>query len=58
MLYCTIHALGELAAAFPIASAFSVYSSRFIDPSWGFAMRWCYGVILKIVELWDGRRGS
>lgn len=40
MLYCTVHALGELAVAFPIAGAFSVYSSRFIDPAWGFAMGW------------------
>ena len=38
MLYCTVHALGELAVAFPIAGAFSVYNSRFIDPAWGFAM--------------------
>jgi amino acid transporter len=40
MLFCTVHALGELAVAFPIAGAFSVYSSRFIDPAWGFAMGW------------------
>lgn len=31
MLYCVVHALGELAVLFPIAGAFSVYSSRFID---------------------------
>jgi amino acid transporter len=29
-LYCTVHALGEMAVAFPVAGAFSVYSSRFI----------------------------
>lgn len=40
MLFCTVHALGELAVAFPVAGSFSVYSSRFIDPSWGFAMGW------------------
>jgi amino acid transporter len=40
MLYCTVHALGELAVLFPIAGAFSVYSSRFVDPAWGFAMGW------------------
>jgi yeast amino acid transporter len=40
MLFCTVHALGELAVAFPIAGTFSVYSSRFIDPAWGFAMGW------------------
>jgi amino acid transporter len=38
MLYCTVHPLGELAVAFPIAGAFSVYSSRFVDPAWGFAI--------------------
>lgn len=40
MLFCTVHALGELAVAFPIVGAFSVYSSRFIHPAWGFAMGW------------------
>lgn len=40
MLYCTVHALGELAVAFPIAGSFAVYSTRFIDPAWGFAMGW------------------
>ncbi|KIX09858.1 uncharacterized protein Z518_00939 [Rhinocladiella mackenziei CBS 650.93] len=44
MLYCTVHALGELAVLFPIAGAFSVYSSRFIDPAWGFAMGWNYAL--------------
>lgn len=38
MLYCTVHALGELAVLFPISGAFAVYNSRFIDPAWGFAM--------------------
>jgi len=45
MLFCTVHALGELAVAFPIAGAFSVYSSRFIDPAWGFAMGWKYVLV-------------
>lgn len=44
MLYCTVHALGEMAVAFPVAGAFSVYSSRFIDPAWGFAMGWNYAL--------------
>ena len=39
-LYCVTHALGELAVAFPVAGSFSVYSTRFIDPAWGFAMGW------------------
>ncbi|KAK8056725.1 Amino acid/polyamine transporter I [Apiospora rasikravindrae] len=40
MLYFTVQALGELAVAFPVAGSFSAYSTRFIDPSWGFAMGW------------------
>lgn len=40
MLFCTVHALGELAVAFPVAGSFSAYSSRFLDPAWGFAMGW------------------
>ena len=42
MLFCTVHALGELAVAFPVAGSFSAYSSRFLDPAWGFAMGWKY----------------
>ncbi|KAF2671174.1 AAT family amino acid transporter [Microthyrium microscopicum] len=44
MLYTVVHALGELAVAFPVAGAFSVYSSRFIEPAWGFAMGWNYAL--------------
>jgi yeast amino acid transporter len=40
MLYCTCQALGELAVIFPIAGSFSVWATRFLDPSWGFAMGW------------------
>lgn len=42
MLYCTVQALGELAVAFPVAGSFSAFSTRFLDPSWGFAMGWKY----------------
>ncbi|KAF3314306.1 glyceraldehyde-3-phosphate dehydrogenase 1 [Orbilia oligospora] len=44
MLYCTIHALGELSIVFPVAGSFAVYSSRFLDPAWGFAMGWNYAI--------------
>lgn len=44
MLFCTVHALGELAVAFPVAGSFAVYASRFIDPAWGFAMAWNYAL--------------
>lgn len=40
MIYCTVHALGELAVLFPVAGSFSAYSTRFLDPAWGFAMGW------------------
>lgn len=40
MLYCTVQALGEMAVVFPVAGSFSAFSTRFIDPSWGFAMGW------------------
>lgn len=40
MLFFTVQALGELAVAFPVAGSFSAFSTRFLDPSWGFAMGW------------------
>jgi len=40
MLFCVVHALGEMAVLFPIAGSFSAYSTRFLDPAWGFAMGW------------------
>jgi amino acid transporter len=49
MLYCTIQALGELAVAFPVAGSFSSYSTRFLDPAWGFAMGWNFAVQWLIV---------
>jgi amino acid transporter len=42
MLFCTVHALGELAVRFPVAGAFATYATRFVDPAWGFAMGWNY----------------
>ncbi|KAI0165977.1 putative amino acid permease [Xylariaceae sp. FL1272] len=44
MLYCTVQALGELAVTFPVAGSFSAYSTRFLHPSWGFAMGWNYAL--------------
>lgn len=40
MQYCTMQSLGELCVMFPIAGSFSAFSTRFLDPSWGFAMGW------------------
>ncbi|KAG5954894.1 hypothetical protein E4U58_007401 [Claviceps cyperi] len=44
MMYCTCQALGELAVLFPIAGSFSAWATRFLDPSWGFAMGWNYAL--------------
>ena len=49
MLYCTVHALGEMAVRFPVAGSFSAYSTRFLDPAWGFAMGWNYAMQWLIV---------
>lgn len=31
-----------MAVLFPVAGSFSAYSTRFLDPAWGFAMGWKY----------------
>lgn len=49
MLFCTVHALGEMAVAFPVAGSFSAYSTRFLDPAWGFAMGWNYALQWLVV---------
>lgn len=49
MLFTTVHALGELAVAFPVAGSFAAYSTRFLDPAWGFAMGWNYALQWLIV---------
>jgi amino acid transporter len=49
MLYCTIQALGELTVRFPVSGAFSTFCTRFIDPAWGFAIGWNYGIQWLIV---------
>ena len=55
MLYCTVHALGEMAVLFPVAGSFSAYSTRFLDPAWGFAMGWVrsYHISGKIARSTD-----
>lgn len=42
MIFNVVFALGELAVMFPVSGGFYTYSTRFIDPSWGFAMGWNY----------------
>ena len=50
MLFNVVNALGELACVFPIQGSFSIYSTRFLHPSWGFAMGWNY-VLQWIITL-------
>ncbi|PBP20145.1 amino-acid permease inda1 [Diplocarpon rosae] len=42
MMFQVVYALGEMAIMFPVSGGFYTYSSRFIDPTWGFAMGWNY----------------
>ena len=49
MLYCTVQALGEMAVLFPVAGSFAAYSTRFLDPAWGFAMGWNYAMQWLVV---------
>ncbi|KAF2863600.1 hypothetical protein K470DRAFT_254890 [Piedraia hortae CBS 480.64] len=56
-IYCTVHALGELAVIFPLAGSYAAYFTRFLDPAWGFAMGWNYAfgwLILMPVEIVAG----
>lgn len=49
MIFCTVYALGEMAVMFPVAGSFAAYSTRFIDPAWGFAMGWNYAMQWLVV---------
>lgn len=49
MLFCTVQALGEMAVLLPVAGSFSAYSTRFLDPAWGFAMGWNYALQWLVV---------
>ncbi|KAI1348101.1 amino acid permease/ SLC12A domain-containing protein [Xylaria sp. FL0043] len=42
MIFNVVYALGEMAVMYPVSGSFYTYSTRFIDPSWGFAMGWNY----------------
>lgn len=42
MMFNVVYALGELSVMYPVSGGFYTYSSRFIDPTWGFAMGWNY----------------
>ncbi|KAK8024887.1 Amino-acid permease INDA1 [Apiospora arundinis] len=42
MMFNVVYALGELACMYPVSGGFYTYATRFIDPSWGFAIGWNY----------------
>ncbi|KAH7356188.1 amino acid permease-like protein [Pyrenochaeta sp. MPI-SDFR-AT-0127] len=69
MIFNVVYALGELAVMYPVSGGFYTYSTRFIDPSWGFAMGWNYvfqwAIVLPLelvvagitVQYWPGAKG-
>ncbi|EEP81481.1 amino-acid permease inda1 [Uncinocarpus reesii 1704] len=42
MIFNVVFALGELSVMYPVSGGFYIFSTRFIDPSWGFAMGYNY----------------
>ncbi|EAT88751.2 hypothetical protein SNOG_03546 [Parastagonospora nodorum SN15] len=70
MIFNVVYALGELAVMYPVSGGFYTYSTRFIDPSWGFAMGWNYvfqwAIVLPLelnvaaitVHYWPGAQGT
>ncbi|PJN91048.1 amino acid permease [Bacillus sp. mrc49] len=42
MVYYLMTSLAEMAAYMPVAGSFRVYASKFVDPSFGFAIGWNY----------------
>ncbi len=42
IVYSVMQSLGEMATYIPISGAFTAYATRFVDPSFGFAMGWIY----------------
>ncbi|KAK6833796.1 lysine permease [Apiospora arundinis] len=42
IVFSVMTSLGEMASFIPVPGSFTVYASRFVDPSLGFAMGWIY----------------
>ncbi|KAL4969457.1 amino acid permease/ SLC12A domain-containing protein [Aspergillus stella-maris] len=65
LLWTVMQSLGELAAFIAVSGSFTHYSTRFIDPAWGFALGWNYcflwcGIIMAeynnlglVLTYWD-----
>lgn len=49
MVFNVVFALGELAVMYPISGGFYTFASRFIDPSFGFAVGWNYLFLWLVV---------
>lgn len=47
--YFTVQSLCELCVLFPVTGSFSAFATRFIDPSWGFAIGWNYFMLWLFV---------
>lgn len=48
-LYCTMQAMAELVSLFPVSGSFATYATRFVEPSWGFAVGWNYALFWVVV---------
>lgn len=49
MVYFMVTSLGEMSVYLPISGSFSTYSSKFINPAFGFAVGWNYWFSWAIV---------
>ncbi|KAH6605672.1 amino-acid permease inda1 [Trichoderma cornu-damae] len=49
MVFNVVFALGELAIMYPVSGGFYTYATRFIDPSFGFAVGWNYFFLWFVV---------
>lgn len=68
-IYLMMQALAEMAVLYPVNGAFTVYITRFVDPSWGFACSWQYAIswltvlpfeisaACNIIHFWEGSQG-
>ncbi|ETA75124.1 amino acid permease [Ligilactobacillus equi] len=44
MVYFLMTSLGEMATCLPVSGSFATYSTKFVDPAFGFAMGWNYWI--------------
>jgi amino acid transporter, AAT family len=54
MVYLLMRALGEMAVESPSTGSFSLYTTRFLGPWWGFLTGWCYwlmNILIIMAEL-------